>query len=112
LLQTSADIRAEAHTVRRHAQDLRDTALRLTSAAAGTRWHSTAADAYRNRVRRLAHDVQTCADHLDAAARALDRHAARVGRVVGTAEHLAGAGLSLARDGWHAASGVLHAVGL
>lgn len=98
--------------MRRRAQDLRDTALRLTSVAAGTQWRSTAAEAYRHRVRRLANELQRCADRLDHAAHALDGHAAEVARVMSTAEHLAGDGLALARDGFHAVSGLLHAVGL
>lgn len=91
-------------------------AARLSAVATGTQWRSTAAQLYRARVQRLAHDLHGCADQLEHAARSVDAHADTVGHVLHMAAQVAGDGLAVARGGLHVADqatrGVLRLVGL
>ena len=72
---TSA-LRLIARWVRAEADTLRALSVRITVAAAATRWESAGAARFRDRVRERAIAMRGAANRLDAAADVIDRHAA------------------------------------
>ena len=89
LLETPSDMHRIAASIRSSADNVRDHARRLVSAAEATRWHSSAALEFRDRVGELARQLMAAADRLDRSAHALDRHARRVHDVVTAPVHVA-----------------------
>lgn len=71
-------LRADAARLESAADDLRRTALGMRRRAAATGWESTAAEAHRDAVDRLARRVERAASALDEAARVLRAHADEV----------------------------------
>ena len=89
LVETPSDMRRIARHIRGHAEDVRARAARLAAGAEQTRWYSPAAHAFRDDVAALVRQMHGAAGRLDAAAHALDRHAARVSAVVSAPVHAA-----------------------
>ena len=72
------DLGALARRVDGYADELRGRARGLLVAASGTRWQSTAAEAFRRQAGDLANAIRTAAVDVDAAAAALRRHGRQV----------------------------------
>lgn len=82
LLETPSGMRHIAAHIRSSADNVREHAHRLTTAAEATRWHSPAAAQFRDHIGELARQLLAAADRLDGAAHALERHAHHVDDVL------------------------------
>jgi hypothetical protein len=113
LFADPGELRAIAHRIARHADQIRDQAAELVRAADAARWHSCAATACRQRVQAIATDLRRAAGELDDAAAAMLRHADRVSgylefmkhevqAVVDGVEHAASSALQVGESALHA----------
>ncbi len=106
LFADPSDLRAIAHRISAHADQVRDQAAGIVRAGDAARWHSPAAAAFRQRAQVIAADLRRAAGELDDAAAALRRHADRLSHYLDFMKHE----LSAAIDGTErAASSVVHA---
>jgi hypothetical protein len=105
LFADPSDLRAIAHRIYGHADQVRAQASTLVLAADSARWRSPAATTFRQQVQVIAADVHRAAGELDDAAAAMLRHADRVSHDLDFVKHE----LQAVAEGFeHAGSSIVH----